>query len=185
MLLARLTIFGLLLACEPPSDSCVISATLDPVALDEVGAPGFAPIDGLIPAGQYRVRDGGFDLRVTLDWVEEARPRRYVWNDGDDDGIVPEEACEMDYEVRGTLAVDSGDGRYDERGSALTTATPSGGGSLWVVIDDSDVRGDDVPGQELWLEVFRIDDELRFGLTPIALGGDADTLVEGVLEPLD
>jgi hypothetical protein len=183
MLLVHVLALGLF-ACQPPTDSCLIAATLDPVALDEVGEPGFAAIDGLIPAGTYRVRDGGYDLVVTLTWDDEASPRRYEWNDGDGDGVVPDVACEMDYEVRGTLEVDSGDGRYDERGSALTAATVSGGGSLWVIIDDRDVRGDEVPGKELWLEVFRFEDELRFGLTAIDFGSDADYLVDAVMEPI-
>jgi len=184
MLVVHLVSLGLL-ACEPPHDSCLVSDTLPRVAVDEVGEPGFAPVDGLIPAGTYRVRDGGYDLLVTLTWADEATPRRYEWSDGDGDGVVPEEACPMDYEIRGTLEVDSGDGRYDERGSAKSVATELGGGSLWVIVDDDDVRGDEVPGKELWLEVFRVDDELRFGLTAIGLGGDADYLVDGVMEPLD
>ena len=69
--------------------------------------------------------------------------------------------------------------------SAKAVATESGGGSLWVIVDGDDVRGDEVPGRELWLEVFRSDDELRFGLTAIGLGGGADYLVDGVMEPLD
>ena len=176
---------GALFACEPPHDSCRVSRELEPVGLDEVGPPGFAAVDGLVEAGAYRVRDGDYDLVVTLSWGEEATPRRYRWHDGDGDGVVPEEACPLDYEVRGTLAVDSGDGRYDERGSATTTATYSGGRGLLVVIDDADVRGDEVPGKELWLEVFRSGEEVRFGLTAIGLGGEADYLVDGLLEPID
>lgn len=177
-----------ILACQPLTDSCEVVSEGDPVGLEEVGEPGFAPIDGLIPAGTFRVRDGGYDLTVTLSWADRAFPRTWEWQDGDGDGVVPDGECPMDYRVRGTLTVDSGDGRYDERGSADAVANESGGGSLWVTIDDRDVRGTEVPGKELWLEIFRDLDEpgqLRFGLTAIGVGGAADYLVDGVLEPVE
>jgi hypothetical protein len=137
-----------------------------------------------MPAGTYRAVDGPWTLTVELGWADEAFPRRYEWTDGDGDGVVPQEECPMDYRVTGTVAVDSGDGRYDESGSATIAATPSGGGSLWVTVDDADFRGTEVPGKELWLEIWRDGDDLRFALTAISVGGEADYLVDAVLEPL-
>jgi hypothetical protein len=45
------------------------------------------------------------------------------------------------------------------------------------------VKGDEVPGKELWLEIFEGEDGPRFALTAVGVGGRADYLVEAPLEP--
>lgn len=175
---------GVLGACEPLHDRCVQTSTGEPVGFEEVGAPGFAAADVLLPEGTYAVHDGGLDLVVTLAWAATARPRTFVAEDGDRDGKVDPASCPSDYVVRGTLTLDSGDGRYDEVGSADAVASAQGATRLWVVIDAAQVRGDDVPGEELWLEVWEDADGPWFGLSAVGLGGDAELLVTAPLEPV-
>lgn len=176
-------LFGALLACEPLMDGCELTRTGPAVAFDEVGAPGFAAADVLLPAGTYTVDDGGYHLTVTLGWADTATPRTWKAVDGDRDGVVHPASCPMDYAVRGTIAVDSGDGRYDERGAAEAVASEGGATRLWVVVDDDDVRGDEVPGRELWLEIWEDADGAWFGLTAIGVGGEAEYLVSAPLVP--
>ena len=55
--------------------------------------------------------------------------------------------------------------------------------SFWFTIPARVVNGDEVPGRELWLEIFEGDDGPLFALTAVGVGGRADYLVEAPLEP--
>jgi hypothetical protein len=171
-----------LYACQPLVDECRLGGTGEPVALDEVGPPGFAAVDVLFEAGAYEVQDGDYDLAVTLDWAEEAVPRKFRWVDGDGDGVVPEESCPLDYVVVGTITIDSGDGRYNEVVQGDVVAAENGG-TIWMTLPARDVRGDEVPGKELWIGISPDGDGLRFELTAIGVGGRADYLVDAPLVP--
>jgi len=90
----------------------------------------------------------------------------------------------MDYSLRGTIAVDSGDGQFDEEGSAEAVAAEGGSTALWVTIDADDVKGTAGDGQDLWLEIYESEGVTRFGLTEVS-GADADYLIDAPLVSVD
>lgn len=167
-------------ACQPLVDRCEVAARGEPVALDEVGAPGFAPADELVPEGTFDVVDGDLRLTVTLDWDDQATPRRYRWVDEDGDGVVPKEECPADYALSGTLSVAAADGSLRASGTARTAVTSGGGTLLWVV--DDEARGELADGRETWLELYPAEDGTHFAVSTVRVSGESELLVDVVLE---